>query len=221
MCPRSPRTKRVPLLSPSCRSPRSPRAPSPEPADDQAGLPGLPHQSKRAELHERQSAIRLQLETTDRDDREVADLALRVFELSQTLNTRWKDADYSAKREILELLVESACLNSENLVICLKKPFDLIANQFPVSLNGAGGNRTPVPKQSAGCLYACVWWFDLDPTGCHQQHSVGPSTQHCLTGAAACGQRRPARCVVPRAIGRRAGDVRPLLGRKSVVAVGN
>ncbi len=73
----------------------------------------------------------------------VADLALRVFELSQTLKTRWKDADYSAKREILELLVESACLNSDNLEIRLKKPFDLIANQFPVSLNGAEESRTP------------------------------------------------------------------------------
>ncbi len=177
--------------------------------------------AKRAELHERQAAIQLQLETTTRDDREIADLALRVFELSQSLKTRWENADYAAKRGILELLGESVCLNSQNLEIRLKKPFDLIANQFPGSLNGAGGNRTPVPKQSAECLYACVWWFDLDPPGCHQQHSVGSSAQCYLAGAAASGQRRPARCVVPRAIGRHAGDVRPLLGRKSVVAVGN
>jgi site-specific DNA recombinase len=99
--------------------------------------------AKRAELHERQSAIRLQFETTDRDDREIADLAIRVFELSQTLESRRKTADYAAKREILELMCESACLNSQNLEIRLKKSVDLIAKQFPVSLNGAEESRTP------------------------------------------------------------------------------
>lgn len=37
------------------------------------------YQSKRAELHERQTAIRLQLETTDHDDRDMAELAVRVL----------------------------------------------------------------------------------------------------------------------------------------------
>jgi site-specific DNA recombinase len=39
--------------------------------------------TKRAELHERQSGIRLQLEVTDHDDEEVAKTAIRVLELAQ------------------------------------------------------------------------------------------------------------------------------------------
>lgn len=121
----------------------------------EAEITGEEYAAKRNELHERQSAIRLQLETTDHDDREIAGLAVQAFELSQSLKNRWKTADYSAKRTILEILCETVRLNSEKLEIALRKPFDSLIDGDLVSLSGAGGNRTPVPEQSAGHIYAC------------------------------------------------------------------
>ncbi|MFI4855558.1 MAG: hypothetical protein ACIAQF_11345 [Phycisphaerales bacterium JB065] len=100
------------------------------------------YSDKRAELHERESAIRLQLETTDLDDRQVADLAIAAFELSQSLKNRWKNADYTAKRTILEILCQEVRLNCEKLEISLRKPFDSLIDGDLVSKSGAGGNRT-------------------------------------------------------------------------------
>lgn len=101
------------------------------------------YSAKRAELHERESAIRLQLETTDQDDREIADLAVAAFELSQSLKNRWETADYAAKRTILEVLCQEVRLNSENLEISLRKPFDSLIDGDLVSLSGAEESRTP------------------------------------------------------------------------------
>jgi len=96
--------------------------------------------AKRAELRERQSAIRLQLEVSDLDAEQIADRALAAFELSQSLVQRWVKADYTAKRTILEIMVKSALLNSENIEISLKKPFDVLSNGLSKTLSGGGGN---------------------------------------------------------------------------------
>jgi site-specific DNA recombinase len=96
--------------------------------------------AKRAELHDRQAALRLQLESTDRDDHEVAELAVKAFELSQSLTERWVRADYNAKRAILSIMLESARLNSEKLEFSLRKPFDLLRDEKIVPLIGGGGN---------------------------------------------------------------------------------
>jgi len=100
------------------------------------------YSAKRTELHDRQAGIGLQLETTDHDDREVADLAVKAFELSQSLRARWVTADYAAKRTILEILCESVRSNSQKLEITLRKPFDLLSNGFAVSLSGGDETRT-------------------------------------------------------------------------------
>lgn len=39
-------------------------------------------------------ALRLHLETTDRDNAAVADLAIEAFEISQSLTKKWLKADY-------------------------------------------------------------------------------------------------------------------------------
>ncbi len=96
--------------------------------------------AKRAELHDRQAAMRLQLESTDRDDREVAELAVKAFELSQSLTERWVAANYEAKRTILGIMLESVRLNSEKLEFSLRKPFDLLRDEKLVPLIGGGGN---------------------------------------------------------------------------------
>ena len=97
------------------------------------------YSAKRAEFHDRQAALRLQLESTDRDDHEVAELAVKAFELSQSLTERWLKADYDAKRTILSIMLESARLNSEKLEFSLRKPFDLLRDEKLVPLIGAMG----------------------------------------------------------------------------------
>jgi DNA-binding LacI/PurR family transcriptional regulator len=53
---------------------------------------------KNTELRDRVSTLIVQLEATDRRKDERADLALKVFELSQSLRDKWVGADYPEKR---------------------------------------------------------------------------------------------------------------------------
>lgn len=53
---------------------------------------------KHAELRDRLASIKLQLDVLDRSHDETAELASRVFELSQTLREQWVTADYATKR---------------------------------------------------------------------------------------------------------------------------
>ena len=100
--------------------------------------------AKRAELHDRQSALRLQLETTDLDDDQVEDLvAINAFELSQRLQKQWVTADYASKRTSLSIMLDSVRLNSENLEFSLRKPFNLLRDEKLVPVSGAMGTRTP------------------------------------------------------------------------------
>ena len=94
---------------------------------------------KHRELYERQSAIALQLQTSERDDREIADLAIKAFELSQSLSERWVTADYNAKRTILSIMLKTVRLNSADLEFTPRKPFDLLRDEKFVSLSGAMG----------------------------------------------------------------------------------
>lgn len=100
--------------------------------------------TKRRELQDRQTAIAVQLQAADRDDREIADLAIKAFELSQSLTEKWVKADYNAKRTILSIMLETVRLNSRNVEFSLRKPFILLRNEKLVPLSGATGNRTPI-----------------------------------------------------------------------------
>ncbi len=81
---------------------------------------------KSTELRDRLARIKLQLEAVDRTHDENADLASQVFELSQTLRSKWLTADYGIKRRILEIV----CLNCElvdaSLYVTMRKPFDTL-----------------------------------------------------------------------------------------------
>ena len=94
---------------------------------------------KRQELYERQSAIALQLQVSDRDGREIADLAVKAFELSQSLTERWIRSKYNAKRTILGIMLKTVRLNSGNLEFTPRKPFDLLRDVKLVPLSGAMG----------------------------------------------------------------------------------
>ncbi|GIW76478.1 MAG: integrase [Phycisphaerae bacterium] len=83
--------------------------------------------AKRAQMQDRQSAIRLQLECLDRDNDEVADLAIKAFELSQSLAEKWVVADYNAKRTILSIMLETVRLNFGNLEFTPRKTIQFAA----------------------------------------------------------------------------------------------
>jgi len=84
----------------------------------------------------------------DRSHDETAELAAKVFELSQTLKEQWLTADYATKRRLLEIV----CLNCtlDNVTLCpeMRKPFDiLVEGRF---LKTSGEDRTPFELFIAG-----------------------------------------------------------------------
>jgi site-specific DNA recombinase len=82
---------------------------------------------KAMELRDRLASIKLQLDGVDRSHDETAELASKVFELSQTLRDQWVTADYAAKRRILEIVCLNCTLDGATLVPTLRKPFDVLA----------------------------------------------------------------------------------------------
>ena len=77
--------------------------------------------AKQTELRDRLSNIKLQLEVLDRSHDEYADLASRVFELSQSLTDKWLTADVFEKRQILEIVFLNCVLDDVTLVPHNKK----------------------------------------------------------------------------------------------------
>jgi site-specific DNA recombinase len=82
---------------------------------------------KHTEMRDRLASIKLQLDVLDRSHDETAELAAKVFELSQTLRQQWLTADYAAKRRILEIVFLNCRLEDVNLVPTMRKPFDVLA----------------------------------------------------------------------------------------------
>ena len=82
---------------------------------------------KSTEIRDRLASIKLQLEALDRSHDENAELASKVFELSQTLRQQWLTADYDAKRRILEIVCLNCTLDGATLVPEMRKPFDVLA----------------------------------------------------------------------------------------------
>lgn len=82
---------------------------------------------KHTELRDRLASIKLQLDVLDRSHDETAELAAKVFELSQTLRQQWLTADYAAKRRILEIVFLNCRLEDTTLVPTMRKPFDVLA----------------------------------------------------------------------------------------------
>lgn len=89
-----------------------------------------------------------------------------------------------------------------------------------IGKSGAGGNRTPVSRQSASRFYACVHSFDLDPWGEDWHPPHGSSPRCCLAGHPRARRMFASLMfVIPRPIRRVAGDAQPVLGRESVIAI--
>ena len=71
--------------------------------------------------------MKLEIDVADRGRHETIDIAIKAFELSQSLREKWFEADYAAKRRILEILCLNWTLDGATLVPEMRKPFDLLA----------------------------------------------------------------------------------------------
>lgn len=95
--------------------------------------------AKHTELRDRISSIKLQLDVLDRSHDETADLAVKVFKLSQTPHSQWFTADYAAKHRILEIVCLNCRLDAEKPVFSLRILFDALAGWLPLKNNGVTG----------------------------------------------------------------------------------
>jgi site-specific DNA recombinase len=81
---------------------------------------------KNAEIEQRIARLELTVATAQKDEAEAKDLALRVFELSQTLTEKWLSADSLVKRRLLDLVSLNYRLDGETLVFTLREPFGML-----------------------------------------------------------------------------------------------
>ncbi len=82
---------------------------------------------KATQFRDRLASIKLQIDVIDRSHDENSELAVKVFELSQTLREQWVTADYDAKRRILEIICLNCTLDDVTLCLTMRKPFDVLA----------------------------------------------------------------------------------------------
>ncbi|MEP0843487.1 MAG: recombinase family protein [Phycisphaerae bacterium] len=94
---------------------------------------------KHTELRDRLASIKLQLDVLDRSHDETAELAAKVFELSQTLKEQWLTADNAAKRRLLEIVFLNCVLDGVTLVPTMRKPFDVLAEGLLSEKSRGGG----------------------------------------------------------------------------------
>ena len=83
--------------------------------------------TKAQELRDRESELKLQIDSADRNRHEIIDTAIKAFELSQNLRAKWFAADWAAKRRILEIVCLNWKLDGVSLVPEWRKPFDMLA----------------------------------------------------------------------------------------------
>jgi site-specific DNA recombinase len=82
---------------------------------------------KNTEFRDRIAAATLRLEAVDRRRDENAELATKVFELSQDLHDQWFTANYAVKRRILSIVCLNFSLVDVSVVPEWRKPFDRLA----------------------------------------------------------------------------------------------
>ncbi len=94
--------------------------------------------AKDAEFREQRNLLNIRLEGQGRQRSEMGELAVRAFELSQTLKNKWVTADIAEKRMILELVCLNLTLKELTLEISMRKPFDQLAKGLSFEY-GSGG----------------------------------------------------------------------------------
>lgn len=82
--------------------------------------------------------VKLEQEGNHCQTRELADLAIKAFELSQVLEDKCDSADIPEKRAILEILCLNYTFDGVSLRITMRKPFDVLSKGLH-SKDGSGG----------------------------------------------------------------------------------
>ena len=103
---------------------------------------------KATELRDQEANLMLQLAACDVGRHENNEIAIKAFELSQSLRVKWLTADYAAKRRLLEIVFLNFVLDDVTLVPETRTPFDALAEGF-VSENSRG-DKTPLELFRAG-----------------------------------------------------------------------
>lgn len=90
-------------------------------------IEGESYRSMADTLREEAATVRLRIEALSRDQQEIADVAIGLFELSQQLEKKWVAADIATKRTLLEILCLNFSADHASLSVTMNKPFDIIA----------------------------------------------------------------------------------------------
>lgn len=106
--------------------------------------------AKQNELRAKETRLLTKLEGCGRQQSERGELAVKVFELSQALGSKWLAADIAEKRLLLEIIGLNWTIDGVNLVPQMRKPFDLLAEGLLVS-SSRGDDNTLEP-----CVYGYV-----------------------------------------------------------------
>lgn len=91
--------------------------------------------TKNTELRDRIAQLDPQLDASDRGRAEKGEVALELFELSQTLQEKWLTADYRAKRRLLEIVCLNFLMDDVSLVPTIRKPFDVLVEGLESAKN--------------------------------------------------------------------------------------
>lgn len=75
-------------------------------------------------------------------------MAVKVFELSQALTSKWLAADIAEKRLLLEIICLNWTLDGVTLVPQMRKPFDLLVEGLLVS-SSRGDSRFTIVRETA------------------------------------------------------------------------
>ena len=91
--------------------------------------------SKNTEFRDRIADLNLQVLAADQNRAAQAEIAEKVFELSQSLAEKWVKADCRAKRHLLGIVCLNFFLDGVSLVPAMRKPFVVLAEGLPVLLS--------------------------------------------------------------------------------------
>jgi len=105
---------------------------------------------KQAELRRREAELELEIEASGRQQSEKAKLALKVFELSQSLVDKWLGSDIPEKRQLLEIVCLNLILNDATLGVTMRKPFDRLAKGLKAEDGRGDGTQLELFLAEAG-----------------------------------------------------------------------
>ena len=95
--------------------------------------------SKQTELRDRIATFKLQIDSVDRSHDEIAELASKVFELSQNLAAKWFTASVPEKRQMLDIEFLNLQFVDVSLCATIRKPFDVLTEGL--ILKNSRGNK--------------------------------------------------------------------------------